>query len=164
MRGADRCAHAECHFDGGKRRHGAQGVTADIAEHGAFTFFERIEQPAMRTARAHNGRTHGDFVIEFHSARNRSTEGFSDHILRELVDHGQEIFAFDGQPQRSYMIFDDGIEFLNHDQAFDFRREIFDELCRQRIDHAQFKNACVGAEHFFDVLIARRRCDDAELG
>ena len=163
MRGAYRRAHAQRHFDRRERRHRAQSITADIAEHRALALFERIEQSAMRTARAHHRRTHGDFVIEFHSARNRATEGFSDHVLRELIDHGQEVFALDRQAERTDMRFDDRIELLNHDQPLDLRREIFDQLDRQRIDQPEFQHARLVAEHLFDVLITRRRCDDPEL-
>ena len=160
VQAGDGRAHTDGRVDRLQRRGRAQRVAADVAEDGQLVLFERVEQTSVRTARAHDGRTRRDRLIEGVTGMDSHAELFGNIILAELADAAEQLLARDILDADGAAVrLNDPVQLLHDDDllhALCKRAELFD---RQRMDHAELQNGVSAAADLLDVLVARRGCD-----
>ena len=135
-RHADTRAHAHDRVHGGKRRHRAERIAADIAEHVEFEFGQNVEHAAVRAARTEHGRARGHF-------RRLVSDLFPEHALADerrgkFAVEREKVLALHFDPVRLDERFDVRRKFFRNDTAFDALSEFFDQFIRERITHAEF--------------------------
>ena len=85
VKGTHRSTHAERHLHSRQRSYSPESVAAYITQDGTLCAVESVEQPPMRTARTHYGRSWRNFLVEFHARRCRDVEFSGDNVLAQFT-------------------------------------------------------------------------------
>ena len=161
---ADAGPHADAGMQAFERFHVGQRVAADVPRHEGLQFSQDVKEPAMRAPRTEIGRPRRDGD----SGQVRRFPGFAadgpfDHPGIEFVGVGKDLLPGDLDSHGPDLLFDEGVQFLDHVELFHPGREFPDHPDRQRMDHAQFQVGIAG-EDILGVMIRDAPRDDAGLG
>ena len=122
---------------------------------------QRIEQAAVRTARAEHRRAHRNRFAEVGAFRHGSAERRGDLALRIFAEQPQAVLAaVDTHADGAAVRLDHRIKLLHDIERFHLRRKVVDQPFRQRIDQPELEHARLG-ERLLHILVARARCDKA---
>ena len=156
MRHAYRRAHAYAGVYRFIRLHGAEGVAADVSRYAHLHIGKYIKYAAVRTARAKHRRS-GRRIYRFGRLRRRerlSEVPFPNNRGVQFALIGKILFPFclaDSHLEK--VIFNKRLQLLDYKQAVDAVGKFGDQTIRQRIDHPELKNGCIG-ENLSCILIA----------
>jgi len=138
------------------RLHGAEGVAADVSRYAHLHIGKYIKYATVRTARAKNGRP-GRGFRRFCGLRRRerlSEVPFSNNRGVQFSLIGKILFPFclaDSHLEK--VIFNKRLQLLDYKQAVDAVGKFGDQTIRQRINHPELENGCIG-KHLSCILIA----------
>ena len=110
----------------------------------------------MRTARAHNGRSCGNCLVDFYGFACLEAELLGNDILAELAYAAEELLAFAGNADILAEILNDIVEFFNYNDFTDRCGKFLHLFCRQGIYHTELENRILFTADFLDILIGGR--------
>ena len=143
---ADGRSHADRRIHRVEGRERAERVAADVASDGGLELRKDVEDPPVAAAGAKDGRARGKRL-----RRGRGLDGRLD-VAEELVaeilqavgvelEHVKlRLVVLDLDPHRADLLFEEGIELFHDDEALHLRREVGDELLRERIRPAELED------------------------
>ena len=156
-------AHAQGRLNRGERRDCTERVAADVSENSGIQLFQRVEQAAVRAARAHDRRAQGKVLGKSAAFLWRAAKRFRHKVLGVFAADGKQVFPGAGDAERPDMVFHDGIEFFHHDQRVYGCGKAADHLFGQRIGHADLKHGYGISESFPYILIGSGGSDDTYI-